>query len=531
MADVSVMFNRQGVVAAEGRGHYRLTSKLAGVYSLEALCGEPGMLVTNGTLDECRDAFRAREHCMLDVPWNVRSAFIFRAWDGEVCEEEHAIFREKQSGAAHELMVRTLLGAWEEIASVPPSEVLRTIKQWVATFKSLYVGGDGEPCPGTKGVMRIIYHDRYMGALLKRGARSSWTTKAVGPRAILLAKAREELSTNNMGTSKNTVFVGEYGIVACEDDALYKVVALTPGVMSVVYKRTGGMWEMLLKDAPNKVQEFVSRIPCKSASNVKSASEAKSEKSDANSEARKSTTPTALCDWPVVKLAYARVKDTAGMEPSELGGYLNLCISRNRKVNGPRIINTRLADVFGQPLYILDLQEKNEVCRLQHAKIVDTLAQARGFDPTLTLTEMPREIQWTTNYSDYVWNSTIPVAPLTTSVMDHICERREERLPAELRDAPVAVLAEAIMNSVREGAQCAARDISYALPQYSLANDDVTLLLPLRVGLITGGKPVAAMVFAKQLTGYNLRTIVTLDMARRSVRMLRPLKGTWLEEV
>ena len=232
---------------------------------------------------------------------------------------------------------------------------------------------------------------------------------------------------------------------------------------------------------------------------------------------------------PVVNGVIKAIVDRmSGVTHEEINSWVYLCVCRNRTLSAGRVINTRLVDRIGQPIYVVDCGNYKEDPNLKFVHLVDTIQQARKWYPDLEDTVMPQPIQWSMNVSDYIWNPNLPVIPVSLHVFEHIAIERKERLPKLLQGLSPTSLLAAIKDSMQHGAEKACIDISYALPNYSRRSNSVSMMLPLTVPVINDSAPVAALVLAKTLSGYSLRTIITLEMAKNSVRLFRDPTMTWV---
>lgn len=231
-----------------------------------------------------------------------------------------------------------------------------------------------------------------------------------------------------------------------------------------------------------------------------------------------------------VQSVMKRVRETCGMSEQELTTYLFLCMCRNRALGGSPLINTRLVDVMRQPVYILDCSPSSGTPAVSYCHVIDNLEQIKRWLPGVTVTEFPPPIQFADSPADCVWNPSMPVYPIGMGAVDHIYVDRQDRLPEELKGLDRGVCMEVIKQSLEVGAYNARIDCTYALPSYSRTRNDVGLMLPLTIPALYGPKPVAAMLLNKEATGYYLSTIITLEMARRSVRLFRDPQYTWLKE-
>ena len=227
------------------------------------------------------------------------------------------------------------------------------------------------------------------------------------------------------------------------------------------------------------------------------------------------------------------------MEPAYLKGdllfsYLALAMWRNRAMKKGPVFNTRLTDVFGQDIYLADTSYNgygvvsNPHLYMNRLRIVMSLEEARTYDPNLQA--LPAPIQWSDKVSDYFWNPTIPLRPLNIGNLQHICVERKDRLPEELQAIEPSILMQSIKQNLEQGAQRARIDVRYALPSYSRTHDEVSMLLPIRLPLLYGSKVIAAALLAKGPLGYSLKTVITTEMARRSVSLFTDPDTTWLKE-
>lgn len=231
----------------------------------------------------------------------------------------------------------------------------------------------------------------------------------------------------------------------------------------------------------------------------------------------------------VVKTIAARLPE---LTYQFLDNYLYMCICRNKRISNNRIIDTRLRDSLGYPVYIMDCSDHDAPATLADVKLVDSLMQARALFPDLTDTVMPNPIQWSVNCSDYIWDLNLPVLPMSERAKEHIINERLDRFPEDLRSlSPTAILS-MIKQSVEDGITKSSLDPTYPIPFYSRKYDVVNMLYPICAPTYNNGKPIAAILLNKTKTlGYEVATVLTLEMALNSCRAFRNPKNTWLREV
>lgn len=225
-----------------------------------------------------------------------------------------------------------------------------------------------------------------------------------------------------------------------------------------------------------------------------------------------------------------RLSSSSDVSEASLSSHLFLCISRNKDIGGSPVINTRLVDVMNQPIYIIDRSAKDSEPTLRHCYTVDSIDQANSMLGSNVIKEMPRPIQFSESMEDYMWNPTMSLLPVGIDAMTHILEKQEKRFPKELVNTSDNIRMEAIKNSLEVGAYKSCIDCSYALPAYSRITGKVGMMLPLLVPVLCGQVPVAALLLNKCAVGYYLSTVLTIEMATRSVRMFRDPAYTWLRE-
>lgn len=235
----------------------------------------------------------------------------------------------------------------------------------------------------------------------------------------------------------------------------------------------------------------------------------------------------------IVEKVWSLISETTHLEKDDLRDYLFLAMWRNRACKSGPVFNSRLTDMLGQDIYLADTSYNDngvyEGLRMspEDLYIVMYLEDAKKYAPGLKY--MPAPLQWASNVTDYVWNPTIPLHPLNAGNIQHICVERKDRLPEELQSLPPTVLIQAIKQSVEEGARKACTDMSYALPCYSREHDSVGMMLPVRVPILYGDRVICVALLAKSQLSYNLCTIITNDMARKSVQLFTDVRNTWLK--
>lgn len=231
----------------------------------------------------------------------------------------------------------------------------------------------------------------------------------------------------------------------------------------------------------------------------------------------------------IVKIILQRVSHLPGMDARQLNNYLYILLSRNQVSEHNRVINTRLVDQMGQPIYILYTGEFDRPISVKQAFLVDSISEAQKLFTGVTQTRLPDPLQWSEDASDYIWDPTMEVLSLSDRVVQHIVGDRIERVFGPLAGMEPATLLRNIKEALYTGQQRACGDCAYALPCYSRKYNNVSMLLPLHVYTNDSELPEAVMLLAKTLHGYSLATLLTPQQAYVSVRLFRDPELTWLK--
>lgn len=234
----------------------------------------------------------------------------------------------------------------------------------------------------------------------------------------------------------------------------------------------------------------------------------------------------------VISKVMKKLGENSEFSTKSLENYIVACVLRNRRIQKTPIINIRLIDRLGQSIYVYDYGYKRKSDNIDINKIwvVDSLEQAKKFciDEDIEIESLPDPLQWSDNPYDYIWNPLIKVSPLSADMLDLIYKQSD--LNEILRDKDIQSVISEIRKSCLEGELMARTDISYALPYYNIRQDSVSMMLPLRSRILSGDKVLNAMVFNKNLLGYSLYGIISVEDARESVRLFRDVSMTWLKE-
>lgn len=235
-------------------------------------------------------------------------------------------------------------------------------------------------------------------------------------------------------------------------------------------------------------------------------------------------------DSHLVEKVYAKVKYSGRFTQDTLSRYLTLCIMRNRRIHKYPIINTRLLDMIGQPIYIYDYGYDREPTNinLNNIWLIESIEQAQSMCDDNTFESFPEPLQWSNTPYAYFWNPLIPLSPISSFTYELISEQLDVLHPS-LRDKDISVIMSEIKHSCMEGERLAKIDVAFALPYYNSGNDTVSMMLPLKSKAISGDKVLNAMLFNRGL-GYSLYKIITVDEAREAVMLFRDVTNTWLRE-
>lgn len=231
----------------------------------------------------------------------------------------------------------------------------------------------------------------------------------------------------------------------------------------------------------------------------------------------------------ITKVVMARVSHMPGIDTRQVNNYIYMLLWRNQRSDKNRVINTRWADQYGQPIYLLYTGAFNKPISLRNAHLVDSISQAQTLCSAVTQTRLPDPLQWSEDVSDYFWDPTMEVLGLSDRAMEHIAEERATRLEGPARSLDTQTLIRSIKEALYTGQQRACRDCAYALPGYSRRYNSVGMLLPLHVYTKDSELPEAVMLLSKTVHGYSLVTLITPQQAYISVRAFRDPEMTWLK--
>lgn len=231
------------------------------------------------------------------------------------------------------------------------------------------------------------------------------------------------------------------------------------------------------------------------------------------------------------KILYKLSKST-DFNYETLKDYIITCIYRNRRIQKNPIINTRLLDRLDQPIYIYDYGYTRPVTNINIDNIIsiESLEQAKSICDEITIESLPEPLQWSSNPSDYIWNPSISISPISNNTYDIIEKYQRDKLNEQLRDKDIKVIMNEIQRSCQDGEMVSKIDIAYAIPAYDRDHDKISMMLPLKSQIISGNKVLNAMIFTKGLLGYSLYAIATVEEARQLARMFRDPRTTWLME-
>lgn len=239
----------------------------------------------------------------------------------------------------------------------------------------------------------------------------------------------------------------------------------------------------------------------------------------------------------VVQAVLKRLPAEYGMDQRVLSRYLSVCQCRNRKCASyhKHIINTRLTDTMGQPIYILDYEaELGDTVNntLRRARLISSLAEAIKYlkddGKVCNCTELPQPIQWAESPKEYLWDWTLPINSIHKKSLDHVLKDRISRIPAEYHKYSLEVLTRHVRNGLMAGKEQADRDFSYALPMYSAKYDSIGMLLPWHINTSKDELPEAVFILYKDWQGYHLGTVATPQMVHEDIRIFLNPENTWL---
>ena len=346
-----------------------------------------------------------------------------------------------------------------------------------------------------------------------------------------------------------TGYYDENGEKCTFDNAIYKEVITIPGVRARLYKREKSDWKLLAIDTVKNISIILNNIRNTQGIEKKSLdadiqreinrvgttyeNETYDEYNDTN-QISNTNLEAQEHVHDIVEEVYDRLKDDTKFTKEDLADYIHTCVWRNRKVGDTPVINIRLLDNLNQPIYIYDYGYKcsAESIKLQNIFIAESLDHVRmAFDKELKIDSMPKPIQWSFNPYDYIWNPSISISPISSLTIQSICDYQKDNFAPELQNKDTLTIIDEIKRNCKEEGLLACNDISYALPFYNKERDIVSMMLPLRVRILSGDKVLNALVFEKTPLGYSLYRILTVEEARKSVRLFRDPDLTWLKEV
>ena len=197
---------------------------------------------------------------------------------------------------------------------------------------------------------------------------------------------------------------------------------------------------------------------------------------------------------------------------------------------GKCIFNTGLIDKYGNDIYLIDLDNKNNNLYEKEIRIVDSKVSAMqfGFNKEDVI-NMPKPIKFYEDKSDLIFDGTISEFDLgDNGRLYHIIEERRIRFPEEYRDVSCDVLAEKIKSAINKAIRLSERDFKYVVPMYNLKMNKIQYLMPLHLGTSIEEPPELTIVVGKNRGLYCVYTVLETDDAYDNARVLCRPDSAWL---
>ncbi len=359
----------------------------------------------------------------------------------------------------------------------------------------------------------------------------------------LLAENASDVVEAYREEQEGKYFTRSFCACTSEKDAVYKRAVISPGILEKLYIKSDDEWKQLKAGTPDVIDFFVAQLkrdwekvtgggtqlhvgkPVGESSNVSCSSFA-GNTPGWNKQSRKSGIAD-LWDY---------VGETTWLPKENLDKYITVCAVRNRYIGQAKIFDCRLRDEASQPIYFVDTTwddraKKQSTTGLDKSglKLCMSLPEAQAIDSGIL--SLPQPLQWSDNIAHYLWNPTIPLAPITLRTMEHICVERRYRLPEVFKEMSASEVLEIVRHAANDGAARACRDPYFALPAYSVEHNDVSMMLPIRVSGFNKNKVIAALLLKRTQTGYKILTLLELSQAARSCSMFCDPDTTWLRGV
>lgn len=332
-------------------------------------------------------------------------------------------------------------------------------------------------------------------------------------------------------------------VCTSEKDAIYKRTVITPGILEKLYIKSEDEWKQLKAGTPDVIDFFIAQLQKDRERTVDGGVQLRGEKSageTSNVSCLSSEGGTLSRSKQGKKSDIADlwnyVGETTWLPKENLDTYITVCAVRNRYIGQAKIFDCRLRDEASQPIYFVDTTwddraKKQSTTGLDKSglKLCMSLPEAQAIDSGIS--SLPQPLQWSDNIAHYLWNPTIPLAPITLRTMEHICVERRYRLPEVFKEMSASEVLEIVRHAANDGVARACRDPYFALPAYSVEHNDVSMMLPIRVSGFNKNKVIAALLLKRTQTGYKILTLLELSQAARSCSLFCDPDTTWLRGV
>ena len=351
----------------------------------------------------------------------------------------------------------------------------------------------------------------------------------------------EEDAMEEWHTPESETFFDDILAPCSGEQALYKEYVAQPGVLHQLYKKTASGWKSIRRGSPSDITQYKSMLH----DTAMQALEARKSQPAVETSGREdvpefvskpsqATTSLVAQRTPIEESLWKDIKDTTWLFKESVADHILTLAQRNRYIGVSPVFDTRLYDSANQPIYIADMdfdkrEQKHNRIRLQQLRIFKALHEVQAVCPSVR--ELPLPIQMAHDPSNYLWDPTSRILPITLHTMEHILEDNNNRLPEVFAGASRTALMEFLRNEILIGEARALRDPFFALPCYSARDDSVSMLLPVHSPLLSErNKVVAALILGKGARGYTVKTLLDGAQAVRSVSLFCDPRNTWLKE-
>lgn len=197
------------------------------------------------------------------------------------------------------------------------------------------------------------------------------------------------------------------------------------------------------------------------------------------------------------------------------------------------IMNTGLADKYGDFVYLVDHTPKVIDFYEKKLTVMNDKASLLDFNFNIeNVKNLPEPVNVIKDFNDLKFDCSIDDFDLSSQFhIKHIVEERIHRFPKKYQSESANAICERIKASLVHAIKMNKVDCRYVIPKYDFCRRKIQFLVPMYFDNDFNTSPELVLVVDKHNGMWNIYTVLYIDDAYDTARLITNPRGTWLDRM